>query len=129
MHSKYMRLSSLFLHSDSWKMEWNGVEGGIIQMIAFENALLDVSERVISLMISNTIFRLISCVRCVRIISDFFLSFIFASHSFHFTEKKRNEEIVCGGKIGGQVKTAPLIAHIANRSKQHLTFHSSCAFL
>lgn len=56
-------------------------------MIAFENALLDVSERVISLMISNTI--LISCVRIIN--NDF-------SHSFHFTGASKMSYL--------QVKTA-----------------------
>lgn len=51
-------------------------------MAAFENALLGVSERVISLMISNTI--LISCVRIIN--SDF--CFVSCSHSFHFKALK-----------------------------------------
>lgn len=101
MHSKYRRRAFELIAFLSAAILRRWREGGIVQMIAFENALLDVSERVISLMISNTI--LISCVRIIN--NDFYEYFAFFSLYWSF------EDVLSPSENNSY------LTHIVNRSK------------
>lgn len=84
MHGKYMHgsFSSLSAHSLAPFLKDEKEKGEIIRTIAFENALLNVSEHE---MISNTIL-----IKRAGVINNFFIFFLFhfrlSLHSLHFTE-------------------------------------------